>query len=218
MKAIAINGSPRKNWNTSALLEKALEGAAKMGAETELIHLYDLNFKGCISCFSCKRKGEKATKMCVVKDDLTRVLDQVLASEVLVLGSPIYLGNITGTMKSFIERLIFSNLSYDSPTNISFTGKISSGFIYTMGIPSSMIDRVGYEYIFESNKRYMQMLNGPSEYILSMDTYQFDDYSKYAASNFDEEHKAQVRAQQFPLDCDKAFEMGARLVSLALSL
>ncbi len=45
MKVIGINGSPRKKWNTSTLLEKALEGAASEGAETELIHLYDLNFK-----------------------------------------------------------------------------------------------------------------------------------------------------------------------------
>ena len=49
MKVIAINGSPRKKWNTATMLEKALEGATSEGAETELIHLYDLNFKGCTS-------------------------------------------------------------------------------------------------------------------------------------------------------------------------
>jgi hypothetical protein len=47
MKVIAFNGSPRKKWNTATLLEKALEGAASQGAETKLIHLYDLDFKGC---------------------------------------------------------------------------------------------------------------------------------------------------------------------------
>ena len=52
MKVMAINGSPRKKWNTATLLDKALEGAASQGAETELIHLYDLNYKGCISCFA----------------------------------------------------------------------------------------------------------------------------------------------------------------------
>ncbi|MCO5381118.1 MAG: flavodoxin family protein [Methanosarcina barkeri] len=60
MKVIAINGSPRKKWNTATLLEKALEGAVSEGAETEIIHLYDLNFKGCTSCFACKLKGETA--------------------------------------------------------------------------------------------------------------------------------------------------------------
>ena len=46
MKAIAINGSPRKNWNTATLLRKAIDGAASAGAEVELVHLYDLEFKG----------------------------------------------------------------------------------------------------------------------------------------------------------------------------
>jgi len=41
MKIIAINGSPRKNWNTATLLEKALKGAASQGAKTSLIHLSD---------------------------------------------------------------------------------------------------------------------------------------------------------------------------------
>ena len=54
MKVMAINGSPRKDWNTATMLQKALEGSASRGAETELIHLYDLQFQGCTSCFSCK--------------------------------------------------------------------------------------------------------------------------------------------------------------------
>ena len=49
MKVIAINGSPRKNWNTDTLLKKTLEGAASVGAETEIVHLYDLTFRGCVS-------------------------------------------------------------------------------------------------------------------------------------------------------------------------
>lgn len=59
MKIIALNGSPRKKWNTATLLQKALEGAVSQGAITELIHLYDLNYKGCISCFACKTLGGK---------------------------------------------------------------------------------------------------------------------------------------------------------------
>jgi multimeric flavodoxin WrbA len=53
MKLIALNGSPRKGWNTERLLRKAMEGAETLGAETELIQLYDQAFKGCVSCFAC---------------------------------------------------------------------------------------------------------------------------------------------------------------------
>jgi multimeric flavodoxin WrbA len=74
MKVIAFNGSPRKKWNTATLLEKALEGAASQGAETELIHLYDLNFRGCKSCFACKTKGGASYGRCAEKDDLAPIL------------------------------------------------------------------------------------------------------------------------------------------------
>jgi len=72
MKVMAFNGSPRKKWNTATLLEKALEGASSKGAETELIHLYDLNYKGCISCFSCKMKNHPATVIASTALDVSR--------------------------------------------------------------------------------------------------------------------------------------------------
>ena len=107
LKVIAINGSPRKKWNTAMLLEKALEGASSAGAETELIHLYDLDFKGCISCFACKTLGGKSYGRCAVKDGLAPVLDRAAAADALILGSPIYFGSATGEMRSFMERLLF---------------------------------------------------------------------------------------------------------------
>ena len=64
MKIIAINGSPRKGWNTDILLKKALEGAASAGAETEMVYLYDLKFRGCISCMACKLRKEPRQTVC----------------------------------------------------------------------------------------------------------------------------------------------------------
>lgn len=58
MKIIAVNGSARKNRNTSILLKKALEGAESTGAQIELVNLYDLEYKGCTGCLGCKVKGE----------------------------------------------------------------------------------------------------------------------------------------------------------------
>ena len=89
MKVYAINGSPRKNWNTAMMLEHALAGAASQGAETELINLYDLNFKGCISCFACKLKGGKSYGKCTVKDGLTPVLEKLAQADAFILGSTI---------------------------------------------------------------------------------------------------------------------------------
>ncbi|AET69559.1 multimeric flavodoxin WrbA [Desulfosporosinus orientis DSM 765] len=213
MKVISINGSPRKNWNTDILLQKALNGAKSVGAQTEAIHLYDLNFKGCISCFACKKKNSKYIGHCAMKDDLTNVLEKILVSDVLLLGSPIYFGNVTGLMRSFLERLLFSNLSYNEGHRSVFPGKVSSGFIYTMNVPKEFINQVNYEALFQQNKTLLEILNGTSEFIISADTYQFDNYSKYEASRFNENHKAKVKAEQFPLDCQKAFDLGVKLAS-----
>ncbi len=114
MKVIAINGSPRKNWNTATLLKHTLEGAASQGAETELIHLYDYNYKGCISCFACKLKDGESYGRCAVNDDLKQILEKVEAADAMILGSPIYFGMITGEMRSFLERLMFQYLVYDA--------------------------------------------------------------------------------------------------------
>jgi len=64
MNIVAINGSPRKNANTATLLKHALAGAEKNGAQTELVHLYDFNYTGCVSCFACKLIGGKSYGKC----------------------------------------------------------------------------------------------------------------------------------------------------------
>jgi multimeric flavodoxin WrbA len=87
MKVMAFNGSSRKRGNTAALLEKALEGARPEGAETELIHIYDLDYKGCKSCFVCKLKGSKSYGRRAQRDALTPLLEEVKNCDALILGS-----------------------------------------------------------------------------------------------------------------------------------
>jgi len=216
MKVIAFNGSPRKKWNTASLLEKALEGAASHGAETKLIHLYDLDFKGCKSCFGCKIKGGPSYGKCALKDDLTPVLEEVEEADALILGSPIYLGAVTGEMKSFMERLIFPFLRYtkdDAPAPSLFPRKIHTGFIYTMNRTEEQVKKVGYERDIAITEEYLRKVFGHSESLLCFDTWQFNDYSKIDQDRFDVEKKAARRREYFPRDCRRAFEMGARLTN-----
>ena len=210
MKVVAVNGSPRKRWNTATLLEKALEGAASKGAETELVHLYDLDFKGCVSCFACKTIDGPSYGRCVVKDDLTPLLKAVLDVQALILGSPIYYGTVTGEMRSFMERLFFPFSLYIDPPGSLFPRKISTGFIYTLGATEEMAKEMGFGHHISWNEMILERIFGASESLCSYDTYQFEDYSKVFAPRFDPEKKAQRRREVFPLDCAKAFEMGAR--------
>lgn len=214
MKVIAINGSPRKNKNTSTLLTKALEGAASLGAETEIIHLYDKNYKGCISCFACKLKNGKSYGKCALKDDLTPILEKVSNADAIILGSPIYLHSVTGAMRSFLERLLFQYLVYDTNHTSLFQRKIPVGFIYTMNVTSEQF-KAEYEPELKSLKAYIEKTFGSFETLVVNDTYQFNDYSKYVAQLFDEKKKKKVREEQFPKDCQNAFNMGMDFVKQA---
>jgi multimeric flavodoxin WrbA len=214
MKVVAINGSPRTKCNTATLLNNALEGAASQRAETELVHLYKLNFKGCISCFACKLKNGESYGRCAVKDDLTPILKKAEGADAIILGSPIYLGTATGEMRSFMERLIFPYLVYDANHSTLFTKKIKTGLIYTMGAKEDQMKLMGYGQSLAIVEMVMTRIFGESESLLVTDTYQFDDYSKYESTSFNVAEKAKRRKEEFPKDCQKAFDMGVRFAQI----
>jgi len=213
MKIIAFNGSPRKTCNTATLLNKALEGAVSQGAETELIHLYDLNYKGCISCFACKTKDGKSYGKCPIQDDVAPIFKKVEEADAIILGSPIYLRRVTGEMAAFMERLLFPYSVYSNPRQSLFPKKINTGFIYTMGVTEELLKKFGMDQLIDFNESIMQMVFGASESLLSFDTYQFKDYSKVVAPMFNPEEKAKKRREVFPVDCKKAFDMGVKLAT-----
>ncbi len=212
MKMIAFNGSPRKTWNTAMLLEKTLEGAASGGAETELVHLVDLNYQGCMSCFACRLKNGKSYGQCGLKDDLTPVLEKVQQVEALVLGTPIYLGAMSSFMQAFLERLVFPYICYDAGYSVLFKKKIQTGLIFTMNAPEEVIEKIGYDQLFHKNQKLLARIFGFCETLIATDTYQFDDYDKYETSGFDVEKKARLRKELFPIACQNAFEMGLRFI------
>jgi multimeric flavodoxin WrbA len=218
MNAIAINGSPRKKWNTATLLESALAGAQSNGADTELVHLYDLKYRGCLSCFECKKLGGKSYGRCAQRDALAPLLAQAAAADVLILGSPMYLQTETGEMRSFLERLLFPYIPYTPEITTIFSRKIPTGLIYAMGITEDVLPTNPVSKSIASTKRYMTIVFGSCETMVCTDTYQFDDYAKYLSTRFDPVAKARRREEVFPQDCRRAFDLGARLVAEARAL
>ena len=208
MKTMLLNGSPRKNWNTAMMLKEAQRGAAQAGAQTEYIDLFDLTYTGCRSCMACKRKGAQRCR-CFWKDDLSPVIDRIFAADALIVGSPIYLGDITSQLRGLIERLHFCALSYDDYSNY-FTGKVDVGVILTMNAPKAYYD-LAYSKKAGEIAQSFRALNGSVEVYACCDTLQVADYSRYDMAGFNEAHKREVRERQFPRDLEKAFEMGSRL-------
>ncbi|MBQ6775235.1 MAG: flavodoxin family protein [Synergistaceae bacterium] len=219
MKALFINGSPRKNWNTHKMLDSAMKGASEAGAECELVHLYDMSFKGCMSCFACKLKNSKTNGLCVIRDELRPVLEKALSSDVIVMGSPIYFSFPTGMLRAFMERLLFPVMSYsigeDGQRLRAIDRTIYTATIYTMNCPEDLAPKIDYDTIIKDNSMALGIVMGYTENLCAYNTYQFSDYSRYEANMFSEEDKAKYRDEHFEQDLQAAFELGKRLVAKA---
>jgi hypothetical protein len=112
-----------------------------------------------------------------------------------------------------MERLLFPYLTYTDPPQSLFPNRIKTGFIYTMNTTEEQMKERGYLQLFNHHEMILKMIFGASEYICSFDTYQFKDYSKVVSDRFDPEKKTKRRKEIFPIDCEKAFEMGARFAT-----
>ncbi len=210
-KVLAVNASPRKNWNTALALQSALEGAASAGAETKMVHLMGLKFTGCVSCFACKRHENNAS-ICIIRDDLRPVLEEAVESDVILVGSPVYFSNLDSFAIAFLERLLFMNYTYSMEQPSKLARKIASGLILTMNATDELLGPLGYNRLFRHYADTMgRILLGPSEFLAVTDTLQFTDYSKYMSSIFDPEHKRKMREEKFPRDLKACRELGRRL-------
>ncbi len=100
MRVLTFAGSPRKNGNSSALLQEFLRGAEEAGANIEQINANDLNLKYCMGCLKCN-----LTKQCAIRnDDWQSLSEKILAAEVLVFASPVYFHHVTAPMKKILDR------------------------------------------------------------------------------------------------------------------
>lgn len=122
------------------------------------------------------------------------------------------LGYISGQLQSFLERLTFPYLVYDNDHSSIAPKKMPIGFIYTMNVTEEIMKKMGYLSTFNNIEHLLERMFVKPSVIYSYNTYQFDDYSKYKAELFSEEEKAKYRKIHFPVDCQKAFELGINLI------
>ena len=216
MKALFVNGSPRRNWNTHKMLESAMEGAREAGASAELVHLYDSAFKGCVSCFACKLKNNRTDGLCAFRDALTPTLAKAREADVIVLGSPVYFSYPTASARAFLERLMYPVLAYRVGETRLLTKTVPTAMIYTMNCPEGLAKQFGYPELLGANSDALERAFGYSETLCAYDTYQFGDYSRYDVTMFKEADKARQREEQFPRDLENARDLGRRLVERAV--
>jgi multimeric flavodoxin WrbA len=102
MKAVAINGSPRKGGNTEILLQKALAPLAAAGWETEFIQLGGRPIRGCQACYRC---FDLKNSRCSQKDEIfNECFAKMAAADAIILGSPTYFTDVSAEMKALLDR------------------------------------------------------------------------------------------------------------------
>jgi multimeric flavodoxin WrbA len=139
MKVIAVEGSPRKNGNTEKLVKTILESASGNGAETKFYKLIDMNIDHCLGCFNCRETGT-----CVTNDDMRVLHEEIQTSDVIILGSPVYMWQVSGQMKRFMDRLV-PFIRPDFTTRLK--GKKRIFMVFTQGNPDKDAFKPYFEYL-----------------------------------------------------------------------
>ena len=107
MRVVGINGSPRKDGNTFLALEEMSNQLKKEGIQVEIVHVGADSIRGCIGCGYCTTSEEN---LCVFKGDIVNeTIQKLREADGIIFGSPTYYAGIAGTMKSFLDRVFFTN-------------------------------------------------------------------------------------------------------------
>lgn len=134
MKVVAFNGSPRKDGNTTILINHVFRELEKEGVETELVQLSGKKIHGCIACYKC---FENKDQRCAVKDDIANeCIEKMIKAEGIILGSPVYFTDVTAEMKALIDRAGFVSMAnggmYKNKVGAAVVAVRRSGAVHTL--------------------------------------------------------------------------------------
>ena len=146
-KVLGIVGSPRRGGNTETLVDAVLAGAEEAGAQVEKVLLRDLEIAPCLACDGCQGTGA-----CVQEDDMAPLLTKMQASQIWVLGTPIYWWGPTAQFKAFLDRWYGSDRKAVFPgkrviLTIPFEDTTNSAPRHTVGILTESLNYVGAEVV-----------------------------------------------------------------------
>ncbi len=119
MKILILNGSPRPNGNTAAMVAAFAEGARESGHDVQIVNVCQKKIAGCLACEYCHTKGNGK---CVQQDDMQEVYPLLEEAEMIVLASPIYYHGFTGQLQCAINRIY----ALDKPKNLKKAALIMS--------------------------------------------------------------------------------------------
>jgi multimeric flavodoxin WrbA len=157
MKIVSVLGSPRPKSNSTALARIVMEKAKELGAESQEYVLNKLQYKGCQGCETCKTKLDH----CVLKDDLSQVLEAVKEADALILATPNYFGEVSGQFKLFFDR----TYSYLNP---DFTSRLRPGKLSVLILAQGQPDLNMYADVHPRYEMWLKQYGFTTNYRLRM--------------------------------------------------
>lgn len=209
---VAINASPRTEWNTGTLIREAADGARAEGAEIKIFDLYKLEkYTGCISCFGCKLEPNEGK--CICRDGLAPVLEAIRNADGLILGTPNYLSDVSAGFRALYERLIFQSLTYKTNPRSYNERKIPVLFIMTSNAPKEFYAPAGYRKMLKGYQKSLEAFVGNTKLFIAGNTLQVKDYSRFNWTMFNPEAKKERHEKVFPEERKKVFALGAEMIT-----
>ncbi len=212
MNILAVNGSPRRHWNTEIILDHALAGAAQTpDAHTESVFLYPMAYSGCIGCYACKRKG-KPRSLCQVADALSPILEKAQEADVILLGTPVYFFTESAGTRAFIERLLYPWSAFNADGYGTRRPKpMVAGLFYTLAGTEETVPAHGHSHFKDSTDQFFSLHFPYHEVLLAYETLHTNAYDKVELNTFDPEARQEARKTRFARDCEQARAIGASL-------
>ena len=141
MRIIGFIGSSRGEGSTAWTVNKILEGAEQSGAEIQVWHSNETDIKPCRGCMGCVKKDR-----CVIDDDMRQIYDALKQADAVVLGSPIYMGQMSGQTKTFTDRLFAQITPRFSPHFKEENAGKKLILVFTQGNPDASRFKPYYDY------------------------------------------------------------------------
>jgi multimeric flavodoxin WrbA len=212
MNILAVNGSPRRHWNTETILDHALAGAAQTpDAHVESVHLYPMKYSGCIGCYMCKQKGSPSS-LCRFEDALTPVLEKAQEADVLLIGTPVYFFTESAGTRAFIERLLYPWSAFHADGYGTRRPKpMVAGLFYTLAGTEESVSEHGHRHFKDSTDQFFSLHFPHHELLLVYETLHTNTYGKFELNTFDPETRRKAREGRFAEDCEQAHALGASL-------
>ena len=202
MKVYAVNASPRKGWNTDQMLNSFIRGVREAAPEIEVekVNLYDMDFKGCRSCFACQMKHTE-NGQCLFRDEAYELIRGIKSGDGFAFAAPIYYFEVPAQLRAVFERLFYPGKA---------AREIPVAAIYTMNQPQENMEKYFKRHIDDIAFFLRDVFNTEPEQVFAYNTLHWKNPEKY---HFPEEwyaEKVKYHNAHFQNDLQSAHEAGIR--------